>query len=345
MRIVQILAGNEEGGLEKHVEELCGALSQKHEIYLIAHEKYRNRLDSRIHFHPLDLSKGRRNPLTLWRLYRLVRSIGPQIVHAHANKAVEMAARIKPFLSNEIKCIGSLHSQKRNLKAFRRCDHVIGVSHRVFSSLTGVSQSVVYNGIDMPQASVSVDGCRQKLGIDPHAFVVCAVGRLEAVKNFSMLLKAVAPLDVVLLLVGEGSMMAQLRAEAKKLHIGEKVVFTGWRNDVEVLLQCADICVISSEREGFPYTMVEALLLGRPVISTNISDASKLLPAEAVVPVGDAQRLSKAIEKAQKEYPRIMQDFANAFAFAKTHFTKEAMVQGVEAVYDEVTGHKKEKII
>ncbi len=336
MRIVQILAGNEEGGLEKHVEELCGALSQKHEIHLIAHEKYRNRMDDRVHFHPLDLSKGRRNPLTLWRLYRLVRSIGPQIVHAHANKAVEMAAKIKPFLSNEVKCIGSLHSQKRNLKAFRRCDHVIGVSHRVLSSLAGVSQSVVYNGIDMPQVSVFVDGCRQKLGIDPHAFVVCAVGRLEAVKNFSLLLEAVAPLDVVLLLVGEGRMMAQLRAEAAKLHIEKKVIFAGQRDDVDDLLSCADVCVISSDREGFSYVMAEALLLERPVISTDVGDMRHILPPKAVVPVGDAQRLSKAIEKAQKEYPRIMQDFMNAFAFAKTHFTKEAMVQGVEAVYDEV---------
>ena len=53
MRICQILAGDEEGGLEKHFEELCNRLSSYHEIHVIAHEKYRNRFDPKIIFHTL----------------------------------------------------------------------------------------------------------------------------------------------------------------------------------------------------------------------------------------------------------------------------------------------------
>ncbi len=336
MKIVQILAGNEEGGLEKHVEELSNALAQKHEVHLIAHEMYRSRMDENVHFHSLDLSKGRSNPLTLWKLYRLVRRIGPQIVHAHANKAVQMAARVKPFFSKKIKCVGSLHSQKRNLASFQRCDHVIGVSHRVLSSLNGVAQSVVYNGIEIKQKSVAADGCRRKFGISPDDFVVCAIGRLEEVKNFSLLLEAVATLDVVVLLVGEGSMMRQLQKEAKQRNIEKKVVFTGQRDDVDVLLSCADVCVISSDREGFSYVMAEALLLERPVISTDVGDMRHILPHTAVVPVGDAKQLSRAIAEAKEAYPTMVQHFSASFAFAKRHFTKEAMVRGVEAVYDEV---------
>jgi glycosyltransferase involved in cell wall biosynthesis len=202
--------------------------------------------------------------------------------------------------------------------------------------LDGVAQSVVYNGIAINQQAVSADGCRQKLGIDPHAFVVCAVGRLETVKNFSMLLEAVAPLDVMLLLVGEGSMRAQLQAEAAKLHIEKKVIFAGQRDDVDDLLTCADVCVISSDREGFSYVMAEALLLERPVISTDVGDMRNILPSNAVTPVGDIQQLTDAIVSAQTAYPKWVQDFAVSFAFAKTHFTKEAMVRGVEAVYDKV---------
>jgi glycosyltransferase involved in cell wall biosynthesis len=336
MKIVQILAGNEEGGLEKHVEELSNALSQKHEVHLIAHEKYRSRMDKRVHFHALDLSRGRRNPLMLWKLYRLVRDIDPQIVHAHANKAVEMLAKVKPFFFKKIKCIGSLHSQKRNPKAFYRCDHVIGVSHRVLSSFRKISYSVVYNGIKIGGNTVSADGCRQKLGIAPHAFVVCAVGRLEAVKNFALLFETIASLEVVLLLVGEGSMKKQLQIKAKKMNIEKKVVFVGQRNDVDALLLCADVCVISSDREGFSYVMAEALLLERPVISTDVGDMRKILPPEAVVPVGDKIRLAEAIANVKKNYPDIKQEYQKSFDFAKENFTIDGMVHGIESVYKKV---------
>jgi len=337
MKIVHLLAGNEEGGLENHVHTLCNALAQEDEIHLIAHEKYRARMDKRVHFHALDLTKNRRNPLMLWKLYRLICHIDPHVVHAHANKAAAMVGAIKPFLPKSIRTVATVHSQKRNVSAFKRFDHLIGVSHRVLEPLLAVPHSVVYNGIDLPNVTEK-NSCHEMFLIAEDAFVVCAVGRMEEVKNFSMLLEAIAPLDVTLLLVGEGSLTARLKAEAKTLDISHKVHFTGFHNDVASLLQCADLCVISSKREGFSYVMAEALLLQTPVISTDVADMQRILPKEAVVKQEDVSALRDAIAAMQCSYAEKKALYRNSFAFAKAHFTKEAMVAQTKAVYEKVVG-------
>jgi len=335
MKIVHLLAGNEEGGLENHVHTLCNTLAQEDEIHLIAHEKYRARMDKRVHFHALDLAKNRRNPLILWRLYRLICNINPHVVHAHANKAAAMAGAVKPFLPKSIRMVATVHSQKRNVSAFRGFDHLIGVSHRVLEPLLAVPHSVVYNGIDLPSVTEK-NSCCETFLIAEDAFVVCAVGRMEEVKNFSMLLEAIAPLDVTLLLVGEGSLTERLKAETSTLGIAHKVHFTGFRNDVASLLQCADLCVISSKREGFPYVLVEALLLQTPVISTDVSDMQRILPQEAVVKQENMLALREAIAALQRSYEKKKVLYRSSFTFAKEHFTKEAMVAKTRAVYEKV---------
>ncbi len=336
MKICHILAGNEEGGLENHVEMLCNALAKekKNEIHLIAHEKYRDRFDAKVHFHALDLSKGRKNPLLLLHLWRTIKHIDPDIVHAHANKAAAMIATLRRFLPQEIKRVATLHSQKKNLSSFETFDHVIGVSRSVIAPLKMQAKSVVYNGISLPEIDKSPDYL-QAFGID-GGFVLCAVGRLEKVKNFELLLHAIKDLDVTLLLVGEGSRKEKLQALAETLQIAHKVRFAGFRSDVPAMLYHSDLCVISSQREGFSYVMAEALLLERPVVSTDVADMKYILPQECVVPCDDVQKLAAQIAYVQSHYETVLESYQNAFAFAKTHFRLEAMVIGTQKVYDEV---------
>jgi len=337
MRICQILAGDEEGGLEKHFEELCNRLVPYHEIHVIAHEKYRERFDPKIIFHALDLSKGRRNIIMLYRLRQIVNTIDPDILHAHANKAVDMVATIKRFLHPSIRLIATLHSKKRKLRNFEKFDHVIGVSYEVLKEVKNPHQSVVYNGIELKHKEKD-SGFLAQFGIK-DGFVVCAVGRLEKVKNFSLLIHAVKDLDVKLLIVGEGSERETLHTLVKDLSLEEKVVFTGFRKDVPDILVNSDLCVISSDREGFPYVMVEALLLSTPVVSTNVSDMKMILPDSLVVPVNDEKKLMETIRHTQKNYADTMKNYTESFAFAKEHFTLDKMVDNTLKVYNKVVAY------
>lgn len=334
MRVCQILAGDEEGGLEKHFEELCNRLVSYHEVHVIAHEKYRERFDEKIVFHSLDLSKGRKNIFILFCLFRLIKIIEPQILHAHANKAVDMIATIKPFLSGKIKLVASLHSQKRKLSSFEKFDHVIGVSHTVLQGLKNRHKSVVYNGVALQDIKKDPSYLDQ-FGIY-DGFVICAVGRLESIKNFSLLIRAVKELDVKLLIAGEGSEKDKLQKLVNELNIEEKVRFAGFRRDVPEIIINSDICVISSDREGFSYVMAEALLLGVPVLSTEVGDMKKILPTSFVVPVNDLESLRSKIYFLQEHYMEVLAQYEKSFQFAKKHFTLDAMVESVLHIYSKI---------
>ena len=336
MKICHILAGNEEGGLENHVVALCNALAKDSDISVIAHEKYRDRFDDRVDFHPLDLSKGRKNPLLLLRLWHTIKQIDPDIVHAHANKAAAMIATLRRFLPKKTKRVATLHSQKKNLKSFETFDHVIGVSHEVIKKIQNPNKSVVYNGIEWHKQEKKRGYIAAHFGVSGQIFTLCSVGRLETVKNFSLLISSIQNLEVQLLLVGTGSCESKLKELAKQLGIADKVIFTGYREDAVEIIEDADLLVISSDKEGFPYVLVEALLAKTPVVSTDVSDAKRVLPEISVVPVGDQQKLKQAISYVQSHYESVLESYQNAFAFAKTHFTLEAMLTGTQKVYDEV---------
>lgn len=334
MRVCQVLAGAEEGGLEKHFEELCNRLVFYHEIHVIAHEKYRNRFDPKIIFHALDLSKGRRNLLILYKLRKIINDIHPDMLHAHANKAVDMVASIKRFLHPSMRSIATLHSKKRKLKSFEKFDHVIGVSYEVLKDLKNSHQSVVYNGVELMHIEKDPSYMTQ-FGIQ-GGVVLCAVGRLEKVKNFPLLIRAVQDLDVKLIIVGEGSERGKLQNLVQDLSLEGKIIFTGFRKDVPEIIVNSDICAVSSDREGFSYVMAEALLLEIPLVSTDVGDMKKILPKGFVVPVNDEEKLTETLRFMKEHYQDTLESYEQSFKFAAEHFTLEAMVKQVLSVYSKV---------
>lgn len=111
---------------------------------------------------------------------------------------------------------------------------------------------------------------RAELGIGADEFVVAAVGRFDPVKNFGRLLRAVAACRdriprLRLLLVGAGSLERELRAEAERLRLGDRIVFVVDRPAIP-LLALADLFVQPSETEGVSNALLEALALGVPAL-------------------------------------------------------------------------------
>ncbi|BCX11982.1 MAG: glycosyl transferase [Thermosynechococcus sp.] len=136
----------------------------------------------------------------------------------------------------------------------------------------------------------------------PH---ILTVGRLEPVKNQPLLLRAFAALaqpEARLMLVGQGPSEAPLRTLAADLGIADRVIFAGFHPDPSPFYSTADLFVLSSNNEGFPNVLAEALSFGLPVVSTDCPSG----PAEILeggrygrlVPVGDAQALTRAMEEA-----------------------------------------------
>lgn len=158
---------------------------------------------------------------------------------------------------------------------------------------------------------------------------IVAVGRLEPQKNHRMLLQAYQLFDrkypeYRLVLYGKGLLQEELENFAKELGIEQKVVFAGFTQEVEKKIQDAAMYVLSSDYEGISNSLMEAMAMGLPVISTDCPiGGSKMLITDKVngllTPVGDtrafaaamcymakdpehAERMGEAAQYIQREY-------------------------------------------
>lgn len=146
---------------------------------------------------------------------------------------------------------------------------------------------------------------RDELGIDPSTVLLLNVGRLEAQKNQQLLLDSFARMavydnDVVLAIVGEGSLRESLENRARSLGISSRVLWLGRRTDVPHLMSASDVFLLPSQFEGFPFVLVEAQASGLPCfVSEAISKECYLTDLVHACPL-EADLLSECINNALK---------------------------------------------
>ncbi len=312
------------GGLEKHFIELCNALAQEVAVHAVAHESYRPFLHDRVIFHPFDLSRSRRNPLMLWQLTRLLRSLDADVIHAHAKKAGFVLSRLARRLPQ--KTVVTLHNLTAERRWMARVDGVICVSKTIAESLPGVSTHVVYNGIALPEVAV------------PYRYPtsernVLAVGRLARAKGFDALVEAFSGIDGNLYIAGDGDEREKLEAMVENARLTGRVHFLGYCQNISALIDAADLVVISSRREGFSYVFAEAMFARTPVISTRVPVPCEILPDEYLVPIDDVTALRDRISHALDNPGEMREAFSPVFDFARKNFTVSAMVEKTCEVY------------
>ena len=167
---------------------------------------------------------------------------------------------------------------------------------------------VVYLGVPLEEFSrgrsdAEIAEARQALGIPPGAFAIGTVTRLMPSKGNQYLVEAARAVCAALpaahiYIVGEGELQPALEAQARELALGDQLVFAGFRSDVAQALSAFDLVVFPSLWEGTPLTVLEALAMGKPIVSTDADGLQDVLTpgTDAVmVPRRDGQALAGAI--------------------------------------------------
>lgn len=338
MKIVQVLATNGGvGGLEQHTFNLVNEMSLQHEVHILAHPCYSDKFDERVHFHAVDFSRSRWNIFLLLELKQWIHQIQPDIVHAQAGKAAELIAKIRPWMPT-CHYITTIHGTKKNQALYAKADAVIAVSQALTHGIPQHKAHVIYNGV-YTQPNLSVEQKNKiKAQIDqqhpylnPEKKIVMCIGRLEPVKNISLLLDAIQGIDVNLWIVGDGSLRKNLEAKVKQQQLQHQVAFLGFRQDARDLIQLADSVVLSSDREGFPLVMVEALQADKPMASTKVNGVVEWLDRPYLADIANAPQLHQAIQNALSEQACL--DFTALFAKAKAELTVSAMTEQTLKVY------------
>lgn len=185
---------------------------------------------------------------------------------------------------------------------------------------------------------------RARLGLAADHIVIGSVGRLERQKRFDLLLDAFAALRVNdsrlrLLIIGDGSLRAALEKQREALGLAESVIFTGHVTDVRPLHHAMDLFVQSSDYEGTPNSVLEAMAMETPLVATEAGGTAELVQDGLhgrIIPVGSAAALISSIMAALQapDEMRRMADAARRRVEGELSF--ESRCRRLEDIYEEV---------
>ncbi len=178
---------------------------------------------------------------------------------------------------------------------------------------------VIYNPIDLEK----IDDIDSKASIfDSNYTNLVSVGRLQLVKNHKLMIEAIAGVENVRLYIfGEGELREDLQTQIDALGITKKVFLMGFESNPFQYLKAADIFIFSSNHEGFPNVIMEAMACGLPIITTNCKsgpdeimelketkiDNIMITDYGILSPVGNAELLQKGIVYCL-ENPKYLED-------------------------------------
>jgi glycosyltransferase involved in cell wall biosynthesis len=250
--------------------------------------------DAGIAFVSLEMRKGLADPRGWVRLNRWLWSERPDVLHAHLPHAAWLArwSRLAAPIPVVMDTLHSSNTGDLGRRLGYRCsrwltDHVTAVSRatsatHLMAGMVGRNQlSLVANGIAVDAwkpGATTREAARRELGI-ANSFLWLAAGRLEAVKDYSTLLEAMAgmPQEADLLVLGSGPMGNELRQLAERLGVALHVRFLGFDPKVVRWMNAADGFVLASRYEGLPMVLLEAGACGLPAVATDVAGTREVI--------------------------------------------------------------------
>jgi glycosyltransferase involved in cell wall biosynthesis len=208
---------------------------------------------------------------------------------------------------------------------------------------------VISNGIPIEhygRAQTPRKNWRAREGFQDSDVLFVCVGRFAPQKNHALLLKAFAlgpasNSNAHLVLVGQGDLQERLEEQAKNLGLARQVHFLGLRTDVPDVLGAMDVFVLSSDYEGNPLSVMEAMASGLPIVSTAVGGVPDLLESGKegiLVQPRDALGLGKSMVFLLRNR-EVRQSLGTAAARrAREKFDVSTMVQAYEALYESLAG-------
>ena len=164
---------------------------------------------------------------------------------------------------------------------------------------------VIPNGIPRPNLPEFPDRERLRKEImgNHSGSLIITVGRFSRAKGYEDMINAFHMLSQraqqpKLLMVGAGSHVESIRAQIESLKLNQSVILAGEREDVTNLLALSDVYASSSHREGLPLAVLEAMMVGLPVVATSVGDIPNVVTKETgvVVPPHRPELLAAALE-------------------------------------------------
>ena len=284
MKIAHLVLSKVYAGIEQHVNELISEQQKTCEVTLICNSEIKNKFDCSNIIVVKNFSRN--SPLGLFKLLLLIKKIDIDLVHTHGSKTSEIINSITRF--SHIKHVATAHGIKKKTSPFMKANRLIAVSTKIQNSID--RDSIIINNWWSPILPKEVDRKSE---------YVLAVGRLEKVKGFDLLIESWQNINSDLVIVGSGKEYSSLNKLIINFGLENKVkiIKEVSQKDLIEYYQRASMLVISSRNEGGPRVALEALYLKVPVISTDVGHMNEILPMELLAKPNDLISLQNLVER------------------------------------------------
>ena len=360
-----VIDGLEYGGGERVFQQLAAGLHDRFEVLIVATPggKFEEAIrKSGCTFFPVDMS-SRLSLKPIRQIKGIIRNSSIALVHSQGARA-DFFARIAGRMAGTTRniCTVAMPVEGFDISPLRKMTYrlIDWLTERHVQKFIVVSDSLkkdlmenrgipghrvvrIYNGIELDQYHQKTESkdFRKEWDIPQKVPLVGAIGRMVWQKGFEFLINAVSEVVQVVpearfIFVGDGPLKGKLGVLSEELGVRDKIIFTGFRNDIKDVLSAIDLLVVPSLLEGFPMVTLEAMAMEKPIVATNIDGITEQIKDGEngiLVPPKDHVALAGAILRLIQDREFSIKLGMSARKKVEQEFSVEKMVAETEKVY------------
>ncbi len=302
-----------------------------------------------------------RDGLALWRLWRLIRTLRPDIVHTHSSKA-GFLGRLAARLAGVPRVLYTPHGHvfegyfsPETTRAFVRLERLAARwTDRIITLTDAEAEQHLALGIGRPGQFITIPSgidldaaaAAPPLRVVPEGPAIGTVARLAPIKGHAYLVEAAPAIlrecpTARFVFVGDGETRPALEERARALGVADRVIFCGYREEVASLVAGMDLVVLPSLNEGQGRVLVTAMALGKPIVASSVGGVPELLAGGAagrLVPPADPGALTEAICALLRD-PSEARALGEAGRRRAARYGARAMVESLAQVYRDVVSN------
>jgi len=299
--------------------------------------------------------KGDLDLLFIPRLMSLIKQEKPHIIHLHSRRGADVLGGLSGrFTSTRCLLTRRVDNPESRLWValkYSLFDHIITISKGIRNVL--VSQGVpmekitcIPSAVDVERYSAPCDEAwfRREFALDEREWTCGVAAQFIDRKGHRYLLQAIPRIlreqpHTRFLLFGKGPLEDKLRTMCRDLGIGEKVVFAGYRDDLDRIIGCLDLLIHPALMEGLGVSLLQAAAAGVPIVAAGVGGIPEIVRDGVngyLIPPSDESAIADAVLRIIADRDLASRLGQSGRKIAARDFSMESMVQGNLKVYREM---------
>lgn len=307
-------------------------------------------------------------PRAIWQLVRFLRKEKIDILQTHLYEASFVGMIAAKLARTPIRILTRHHLDQNHQIGnrlslaidrweARMADEIIVLSNAVkdfMTSVEGISAdkiTVIHQGFDFEAFSATDDDrqrIRSEFGLTDKDLVIATIGNFTSTKGHRFLISAAKDLlkqipELKLMFIGDDGDIDSVRKQVDVENLNEKVIFAGFRSDVNACMKAADLVVHPSLSEAFCQVLIEAMSVGTPLISTDVGGAKEVITNGLnglLIPPADVEAIKSAVLHLYNDRDDAMRIALAGQQSVRNTFTVDKMVDRQIAVYERLFNKK-----